>query len=136
MAEAATQNFTGDDAIEAGATFDVTITLLMPSGDPLDLTDFTSGAGGTLRSHFRPTVDSNTIVFNLTDAPAYPLTHIEVVSPPTAGQLRIVLSDEDTAAADANNTESGVYDVEGERADGSVRRLLEGAWSVVEEVTR
>jgi hypothetical protein len=105
--------------IEQGATFDTTVTWTA-DGTPVDLTGYTA------RMKVAEDYDS-TPALSLTSSPAAGLT-----LGGTAGTIRIVITDEQTATL---AIESGKYDLELEAADGTVRRLLRGNVSVLQEVT-
>jgi len=101
--------------IEQGATFSTDITISEPSGDPINLSDYTAS------SQMRKSYYSNTAVsLNAT------------VSNPTSGIVTIGL----TAAQSANvNPGRYVYDVIITR-NSNVTRVVEGIITVLPSVTR
>lgn len=137
MANAGTFNFSGPNGIEFGATLDLLLELRYPNGDPVDLTFYEGVGSEELRAHFRETLDDAAIVFDLSsEAGAFPATTLEIIQPGTAGNLRFVISVTDGEAAQTASQNTGTYDLEGQKADGSVTRLSEGAWTGSDNVTR
>lgn len=108
--------------IEQGASFEKTLTWKNPDGTPVDLT------GATARMHARAKVNS----------PGTPLLDLStenggIVLGGTAGTVKIVLTDAQTAAIDWT---AAVHDLEVRFPSGFVRRLIQGGISVSPEVTR
>jgi hypothetical protein len=116
-----------DLIVKQGATWDFTILLLDESGDPEDLTEYTSGRGQVRRNY-----DSTEVVGTFT---------VTVGTPPTEGKVKVVMSADDTANIPAGNSykhpdSKYVYDIELETASGYVLRALDGNLYVDPEVTR
>jgi hypothetical protein len=107
--------------LEQGATFDHTLTWTA-GGTPVDLTGYTA------RMQIREEFDSADPVVSLTSSPAAGLT-----LGGTAGTIRIVITDEQTAAL---TIEAGVVDLEVQAPSGSVRKVLRGKVAVIKEVTK
>jgi hypothetical protein len=108
--------------IVQGATLDLLVT--WRTGDPAAPVDLT---GCTARMQIREKVDSVTPLVTLTTEN----DGIELGG--ALGTVRRFMDADDTAAL---TFKSGVYDLEIEFADGTVRRLLSGSVSVSPEVTR
>jgi hypothetical protein len=101
--------------IEQGATWQTALTLR-----DTDLTGYTA------RMQIRATIDSDTVLVELTTGDG-----ITIDGP--AGQIALLLTNEQTAALDWTD---GVYDLELTDPDGNVTRLLKGPVEVDPEVTR
>jgi len=114
---------------QAGATFGRTLTLKYPdpASPPSDPTyllwNFT---GYTARMQVRRTVDSSTILISLTTE------NSRIVLGGVTGVVELFISAADTATI----TSSGVYDLEIIASNGIVRRMIQGDFTVVPEVTR
>lgn len=106
--------------IEQGATFDRLFTYKADGTNPTNLTGYTA------RMQIRVTHDAPVAILSLTSP-----TNITLGG--AAGTLRVVITDEVTAALAAG---SYVYDLEIEDAAGAVTRLLKGEVEVDPEVTR
>jgi hypothetical protein len=106
----------------AGATFDYTLTYIA-GGVPVDVTDFDA------RMQVRVSYPSAAPVFDLAVGSG-------IVLGGTAGTIQLELSAEDTAAVGVTQTTNFIYDLELEDSDGTVLRLVEGAFTVYPEVTR
>lgn len=146
MAEAGKLALTGTNAIEFGSTYVMPMRVQKPNGDRENLTDFSLGEGGLMRAHFRyPDVDSATVVFTLAlVASATEATPgIEIEGDPTQGDIKLVISSTDTIAAQAADQNGGVWDLEGEAADGTIKRWIGATgqevfstWEGFDNVTR
>lgn len=108
--------------IEQGATFDKTVT--WKTGDPLAPVDLT---GATARMQIRAKIESPDVLEELTT------TNGGIVLGDATGDVTIFI--EATATA-AYTWRTGVYDLEIEFTNGTVKRLLSGSVSVSPEVTR
>jgi CO dehydrogenase/acetyl-CoA synthase epsilon subunit len=111
---------------EQGTTFTRVLVLEQPTiedptvFEPYDLTDHTA------RMQVRRTVDSSSIVVSLT-------TENERISiDGEIGQITLYMSDEVTSGI----TSSGVYDLEIIDNLGNVSRVIEGVFTLSQEVTR
>lgn len=106
--------------VDQGSVFDVSLTYKV-GGTAIDLT------GWTARMQVRATVDSSTVLLDLSTAN----DRIRVGS---GGLIRLVLDDTDTAALD---WQRGVYDLELTNPTGdTLPKLLRGYVLVRPEVTR
>jgi len=114
---------------QQGSTFSRTITLKYPdpASPPADPTyllwDFT---GYTARMQVRRTVDSSTIIISLTTENG----RISLFG--ASGIMELNISAADTATI----TSSGVYDIEIISNAGVVSRILQGDFTLSQEVTR
>lgn len=118
----ATKPFKQNITIIQGATLDLLVT--WRAGDPPAAVNLT---GCTARMQIREKITSDTALVSLTTENG------GIVLGGTAGTIRRFMSAEDTAELD---WKTGVYDLEIEFADGTVRRLLAGSVVVSPEVTR
>lgn len=109
-------------SIEQGATFTKTVT--WKTGKPALPVDLT---GCVARMQVREKVDSTAVLLTLTSADG------RITLGGAAGTVVLRVDADDTAAI---TWKGGVYDLEIEFADGTVRRLLAGTVSVSPEVTR
>jgi hypothetical protein len=111
---------------QQGATFTRIIDLQYP--DPIDPTIFYPYdlEGFTARMQVRRTVTSTTKIVELTTANG----RIEIV--PEDGRIVLLMSSQVTAAI----TSSGVYDLEIVSFEGVVSRVIQGSFTLSEEVTR
>ena len=143
---ATTFALTGDNRMEAGATYDLTIPLVDSNGDPVDLTDYDpNGTGAGARMKMRKTIDeTSTEVLDLTAQLAPLLEGVYIVEPPTLGKVRIYIEANTLAelsffsGAALPDNRVGVFDVEvddGEATPG-VMRVLEGPYLIDPEATR
>ena len=110
--------------IEQGATFEFNMKWIQEDEvTPVDITGYTA------RMHVRESVESATILLELTTA------NLRIALGDAAGTIRILVSAADTAAL---NFTQGVYDLElvNTGGDGKVTRLIEGGVEVRPEVTR
>lgn len=111
---------------EQGSTFSRLLLIQAPTDEdptvfePYDLTDHTA------RMHVRRTIDSSTIIVSLTTENGRISINGE------GGQISLLMSDEVTSAI----TSSGVYDLEIIDGDGNVSRVIEGTFTLSQEVTR
>ncbi len=110
-----------DYEVEAGSTFDITLTWKDSSGTLIDLTGYTA------RSQWRSEVDAATILVDLTTANA------KIVLGGVAGTIRIIQT---SAETEAYTFTTAVHDLEIIDSSGTVQRLFEGSIVVVPEVTR
>ena len=118
----AIQPFKQNIVIVQGATLDLLVTWKTGANEtPVDLT------GCTARMQIREKTNSPTVLVNLTTENG------GIVLGGVLGTVRRVMSAEDTASL---TFKSGVYDLEIEFSEGTVRRLLSGSVSVSPEVTR
>lgn len=114
---------------QQGSTFSRTITLKYPdpSSPPADPTyllwNFT---GYTARMQVRRTIDSSTVLISLT-------TENGRI---TLGGATGIMELNITAADTATLTSSGVYDIEIISSSGVVSRILQGDFTLSQEVTR
>lgn len=111
---------------EQGTTFVRVLELQSPSpADPTvyEVYDLT---GHTARMQIRRTIDSSTVMITLTTENG----GIEIDG--DDGKITIRMSDSDTAGL----TSSGVYDLEIEDASGNVSRVVQGTFTLSQEVTR
>jgi hypothetical protein len=108
--------------IHQGATYTLTLTW-RENGNPVDLTNWSA------RMQVRRRHKDETAWISLTSAPGGGI----VLGGP-AGTISIRIEAAATAALPAPQT--GVYDLELEHTDGTVRRILEGIVRVTPEVTR
>lgn len=118
----ATKPFKQNITIIQGATLDLLVT--WRAGDPAVAVDLT---GCTARMQVREKITSPTPLISLTTENG------GIVLGGAAGTIRRFMDADDTADID---WKSGVYDLEIEFADGTVRRLLAGSVVVSPEVTR
>lgn len=112
---------------EQGTTFTRVITLEFPDADdptvflPWDFTGYTA------RMQIRRTIESSTIMIELTtENGGITFTN------PAQGEMTIEM----TATQTADLSSSGVYDVEIISDDGEVSRLIQGSFTLNLEVTR
>lgn len=117
-----------DILVEQGATFEQTLTIEDPDGEPIDLT------GATCRGQIRKTYSD---LKKLADI------QVEIVSPATDGKMLMKITSDQTKAIPVEKAESSakkttdyVYDLELTEASGSITRLLEGLAKISPEVTR
>ena len=107
--------------IQAGATYQLTVTWTDSAGDPINLTGFTA------RMKLKSTYGGDALV-SLTESDGLTLGA-------ALGTIAIVISDTRTAMlADTDHTK-GVYDLEVESSGGVTTRLLKGRWVCSPEVT-
>lgn len=118
----ATKPFKQNITVIQGATLDLLVT--WKAGDPALAVDLT---GCTARMQIRDKVTSAEVLVSLTTENG----GIELGG--TAGTVRRLMTAAATAALD---WQTGVYDLEIQFADGTVRRLLSGSVVVSPEVTR
>ena len=118
----ATKPFKQNITIIQGATLDLLVT--WRTGDPATPVDLT---GCTARMQIRSKVDSPDVLLELTTENG------GITLGGAAGTVRRFVDATDTAAI---TWKSGVYDLEIEFPDGTVRRLISGGVSVSPEVTR
>jgi hypothetical protein len=114
-------NFTGDDAIEKGATFRQVLTWFDSLGAPVNLT------GRTARMQVRKGMKSPLVVLDLTTENG------GLVLGGSAGTITINISAAQTSAV---AIAAGVHDLEVVGADGTVVRLFQGEAEFSPEVTR
>lgn len=118
---AATYNFTGDQAIEQGATWSRRFTWKDSAGVPVNFTTYTA------RMQIRSQRAAPDFLVELTSANG------GIVLGGAAGTVDLRQTAVQTAAF---AWASGVYDLELVAADGTVTRFLEGEVEVSREVTR
>ncbi|RST54100.1 hypothetical protein [Variovorax sp. DXTD-1] len=109
-------------SIDQGATFTKTVT--WKTGKPALPVDLT---GCTARMQVRETIQSDDVLLELST------TDGRITLGGTAGTVNLRVEAADTAII---AWKSGVYDLEIQFADGTVRRLLSGSVTVSPEVTR
>ena len=107
--------------IDAGATYQLTVTWNDSNGDPIDLTSYTA------RMKLKNAHGGATLV-SLTESDGITLGA-------ALGTVTIVISDTLTSALGDTDYTKGVYDLEVESAGGVTTRLLEGRWVCSPEVT-
>ena len=111
---------------QQGSTFTRIIDLQYP--DPVDPTIFHPYdlEGFTARMHVRRTITSTTTIIELTTENG----RIEIA--PEVGRILLIMSAEETSSISS----SGVYDLEIESFEGVVSRVIQGSFTLSEEVTR
>lgn len=118
-------NFTntsyGRNAIEQGATWDISMVFKDGDGDPVDLTGYTA------RMMIRKNISDATPQLELST------TNGRIIITAGTGGIQLLVEAEDTADLDFV---SGVYDLEIEDSGGVVTRLMEGEIELSKEVTR
>lgn len=107
--------------IDAGATYQLTVTWNDSNGDPIDLTSYSA------RMKLKDTYGGTTLV-SLTDSDGITLGG-------SAGTVAITISDALTSSIGGTSHTKGVYDLEVESAGGVTTRILEGKWVCSPEVT-
>ena len=107
--------------IDAGATYQLTVTWNDSNGDPIDLTSYTA------RMKLKSAYGGTTLV-SLTDTDGLTLGG-------ALGTIAIVIADTLTATLAGTSHTKGVYDLEVESAGGVTTRILEGKWVCSPEVT-
>ena len=105
---------------EQGASFQRVFTLTNPDGTAYDLSDFSA------RMQVRRDFDATTPLISLTVANG------RIAVYPEFGEIHINLTSADTASLNKN----GVYDLEIFTDDGTVHRVLKGAFKIDREVTK
>jgi hypothetical protein len=111
---------------EQGTTFTRVLTVEQPTVEdptvfePYDLTDHTA------RMQVRRTIDSSTVLVSLTTENG------RITIDETDGKITLSMSDEVTSTI----TSSGVYDLEIIDGAGNVSRVIEGLFTLSQEVTR
>lgn len=111
-----------DIPIEQGATWTLDISVTDDNGDAIDLTGYTA------RMSIRRDADDSTALIELTTANG----RISIAA--LTGIVTLVLTAAETAAI--TTWTRGVYDLELVSAIGTVTRLIQGAVTVLAEVTR
>lgn len=106
----------------AGSTFDYELTYIA-GGVPVDVTDFDA------RMQVRVSYPAADPVFSLSVGSG-------IVLGGTAGTIGLTIPAEDSTALGVTAITRFLYDLELEDADGTVLRLVEGAFIVYPEVTR
>jgi hypothetical protein len=114
-------NFTGDDAIQKGATFRQRLEWLDSNEEPVVLT------GMTARMQVRRNVQAPNVIVELTSQNG------GIVLGALDGSITINMSATQTAAITVS---SGVFDLELVSADGTVSRFIKGEVEFSPEVTR
>lgn len=109
-------------AIEQGATFKVIFQWTDSNNSPINIT------GYTLRSQIRATVESSSVMVDMTNANGK-----VTISDAAQGKIQMLLSATETASLAAG---TGVWDLEVIAGDGTVTRLLQGSVTISPEVTR
>ena len=110
---------TYDIEIDAGATFQLQALWKDSDGDPINLTGYSA------RMHIRRTVEADDIDVELTSGSGITLGG-------TAGTIDIEINDATTSGLSGEY----VYDLELESGGGVVSRVIQGAVTVIPEVTR
>lgn len=110
---------------EQGATFNPVVTWTDGDGDPVGL------AGYQARMHVRPTIDSASVIIEVTSAS--PAASGGITLGGSTGTINIVL---EATATDDLPKGTHRYDLELESPSGFVTRLLKGRFKVDPEVTR
>jgi hypothetical protein len=111
---------------EQGSTFSRVLLIEQPTTEdptvfePYDLTDHTA------RMQVRRTIDSSTVLVSLTTENG------RITIDGQTGQIGLFMSDVVTSAI----TSSGVYDLEIIDDNGNVSRVIEGTFTLSQEVTR
>lgn len=105
---------------EQGASFQRVFTLTNPDGTMYDLSEFSA------RMHVRKDYDATTPLIALTTSNGRIAVYGEF------GEIHINLTAEDTATL----TRNGVYDLEIFKEDGTVHRVVKGAFRVDREATK
>jgi len=108
---------TGTHAIDAGATYQLTVTWKDSNGNPINLTGYTA------RMKMKNKHGGTTLV-SLTEADGLTLGG-------ALGTILVTISDTLTATLSG----SGVYDLEVESSGGVTTRVVEGSWVAKPEVT-
>lgn len=142
-------SLTGQERLEAGATWDRTFDLIYPNGDPVDLTlhdPITSPGANGGRMRLRITVDQTTTLLQLSPTVTAGAQGVQIVQPPTLGKIRVVIEPETlatisyTASTPNPANRSGVYDLETSTGTATPTtytvRWLEGSFVITPEVTR
>lgn len=106
----------------AGSTFNYELTYIA-GGVPVDVTDFDA------RMQVRQSYSSADPVFSLSVGSG-------IVLGGTAGTIDLTISADASAGLGVTRNTNFLYDLELEDADGTVLRLVEGAFIVYPEVTR
>jgi hypothetical protein len=112
---------------EQGTTFTRVITLEYPDPDDPEIFLPWNFTGYTARMQIRRTIDSSTVMIELTTEDGG-LEFTDLF----AGQLTVHMTDEQTASL----TSDGVYDIEIISDAGDVSRLVQGNFTLNREVTR
>lgn len=111
---------------EQGSTFSRLLTIEQPTiADPTVFEPYDL-VGHTARMQVRRTIDSSTVLVELTTENGRIIINEE------DGEITLSMSDEVTSAI----TSSGVYDLEIIDASGNVSRVIEGTFTLSNEVTR
>ena len=108
-------------SIDAGATYQLTVTWNDSAGDPIDLTSYTA------RMKLKNTYGGSALV-SLTESDGITLGG-------SAGTILITIPDTLTATLASTSHTKGIYDLEVESSGGVTTRLLEGKWVCSPEVT-
>ncbi len=111
---------------EQGTTFVRVLELQTPSPDDPSIYEVYDLTGHTARMQIRRTIDSSTVMIELTTENE----GIEIDG--DDGKITIVMSDAQTGSL----TSSGVYDLEIEDGGGNVSRVIQGTFTLSQEVTR
>lgn len=114
---------------QAGSTFGRTLTLKYPdpTSSPVDPTYLPWNLTGyTARMQVRRTIDSSTVLISLTTENG------RITLGGASGIIELNITATDTAAL----TSSGVYDLEIVDSNGIVSRILQGNFTLSQEVTR
>ena len=117
----ATYDFTGDNAIQQGATFTKTMAWKDSAGSPVNLTGYSA------KMQIRKSASNVDVIADLSTVNA------GVTLGGSAGTIQLDLTATQTSAITAK---TGVYDLELTSANGTVTRFLSGAVEISREVTR
>lgn len=110
---------------EQGSTFTRLLLIEQPTDDPAVFEPYDL-VNHTARMQVRRTIDSSTVIVSLTTE------NNRITINGEAGQINLLMSDEVTSAI----TSSGVYDLEIIDNSGNVSRVIEGTFTLSQEVTR
>jgi len=111
---------------EQGTTFVRVLELQAPSPEDPFVYEVYNLTGHTARMQVRRTIDSSAVMIELTTENE----GIEIDG--DDGKITIVMSDAQTGSL----TSSGVYDLEIEDGGGNVSRVIQGTFTLSQEVTR
>lgn len=111
---------------EQGTTFVRVLELQSPNPVDSSVYEVYDLTGHTARMQVRRTIDSSAVIISLTTENG----GIQIDG--DDGKITIIMSDSQTAAL----TSSGVYDLEIEDPSGNVSRVVQGTFTLSQEVTR
>lgn len=123
--------------IKQGSTFRRRLEYLDSNGDPIDLTNYQA------RMQIRPTIESNSVLFNLTTTASADGTGItmtpssaSVILPISSGSMGIVISAYSSSLVDFDTAYFDFEIYSGSGVSTTVERLLEGKVKMIKNVTR